>query len=219
MPQLTLPNEVQDAQDVKGSAFDTWKDWYLRQAKGDPMGGMNVTPLNMGVGILRSLGTPEETAAWNRLKSFFPKIAQAIERDPRAEYRVRYNPELTAREAGKTTVIRDAQGNIAAPIDIQFNRNAALPATFAHEPLHGFYAAGGKQGVAPRGQQLLEGLSGVPGDVGAYLKANPEGGPGHGAVARLADRMAYRQGLAPTSYSSVPFPNAGGMKVEPPIGY
>jgi len=222
MPQLQQ-EDLDQARALKGSVFDDWYSALRRFGASDPMGGMGANPIGgMGVGVIRSLGTPEEIEAQSMLKTLFPKVFRALERDPRAEYRIRYNPELAKGLKGLTTAELDpATKRPIGPVDIQFQSqglNKAGPETFAHEPLHGFYYASGKGGVAPRGQQILEGLS-APEDVLAYLKAHPKGGPGHGAVARLADVMAYKSGLAPTPYSSIPFPNAGGMKVAPPIGY
>lgn len=39
MPFKDIAPEISDAENIKGSVFDTWKDWGIRQTAGDPFGG------------------------------------------------------------------------------------------------------------------------------------------------------------------------------------
>lgn len=62
MPVKEIAPSISEAQQSKGSVFDTWKDWAIRETAGDPFGGMatvlggGVTPPALEAGAVKKMG-------------------------------------------------------------------------------------------------------------------------------------------------------------------
>ena len=197
-----MVQQMDEAQQLKGSLFDTPAHAALRQESGaDPSGGMK--------GILVPKGgagkgfSPVELEAQRLWGKYWPKILEAFKNDQRPGGKYILDLVNRAELKGETiATFRDrVTPGLITPIQVRLNPKTMGMETGPHEASHAFayrrnpvYGGGNLPGTG--GMEVID-----PAVQDLYHMIG--GNPAHAATYFRADEAAKRMGLVPTRGASL----------------